>query len=90
MVRSRPPACGCAEQVIGEERMQVQDGVTVEADLAGLLHEQFNGGFMIEDHLRIARAFALGALAQRQEPLGLEQRVGIALEAAGVPGKVDK
>ena len=64
--------------------------LAVEADLGGGLHEELDRGLVIEDHLRVPGGLALGGFAPRDEPLGVEQGVGVALQAAGVPGEVDE
>ncbi len=78
------------EEIFGEQRVQVANRVAVEADVRRVIDEQLDGRFVVEDHLRLARILACGALAEREQPLGFEQRVGVAFEAAGVPGEVDE
>ena len=53
--------------------MQIQNGVTVEADLVGLLDQQLDGGLVVQDHLRFQRVLALGRLAQLEQALSLQQ-----------------
>ncbi len=86
------PAAGLriGEQVVCQQRMQVQNGVTIETDFVGLLDEHFDGRLVVQDHLRFQRILSLGGLAQFEQALGFEQRIGIAFQATGVPGKVNQ
>ncbi len=51
----------------------MQDGVAVESDLVDLVHEQLDGGLVIQDRLRFRRILALGSLPQPKEALGFQQ-----------------
>ena len=68
-----------SEQVVREQGVQIQDGVSVEADPVGLVDKQLDGRLVVQDHLRFQRILALADLAR------LQQGVGIALQGAGVP-----
>ena len=81
---------GVGQQVVREQGVQIQDGVPVEADLVGLVNEQFDGCLVVQDHLRFPRVLALGGFAQLQQTLGFQQGVGVAFQTAGVPGQVDQ
>ena len=70
--------------------MQVQDGVAIEPDMLGPLDQQVDGSLVVQDHLGFADVVAFGGLAEGEQPLRVQQRVGIALEAARVPGKIDQ
>ena len=45
---------------------------------------------VVEDHLRFESLLALGFLVQFDQAFGIEQRIGVALEAARVPGQIDQ
>lgn len=70
--------------------MQVKDGVSVETYLGSLFHQKFYGSLVVQYHLRFQGILAFGVLPEFQQSLGFEQRVGIAFESAGVPGKIDQ
>ena len=52
---------GIRQQVVCQERVQIADRVAVEADLIRLLRQHFDGRLVIQNHLRLRRAFALNA-----------------------------
>ena len=89
-MRSRPPAVASGQQVFRKECVQIADRVAVETDVARVLSEQLDRRLVIEDHLRLVGRFALGRLARFEEPLGFEQRVGVALEPARIPREIDE
>jgi hypothetical protein len=70
--------------------MQIEDGVTIEGNHLGVLEQKFYRRFVIEDHLGIDGGFAFGGFACLDQALSIEQRIGVAFQAAGVPGKVDE
>src|SRR5437867_2245015 len=70
--------------------MQVEDGVTIEADLSSLLDQEFDRLLVVQNHLRLQGLLAFGLLALGEEALGVEQRIGIALQTAGIPGQVNQ
>ena len=45
---------------------------------------------MVQDHLRFKLILTFGSLAEIDQAPGVEQRIGIALQAARVPGKIDQ
>ena len=87
MDRRRPQADGSASS---QQRVQVQDGVPVETDVPGFLDQQVDRGLVVQDHLRFTRVLAPARLSEFQQALGSQQRVGVAFEAAGVPGEIDQ
>src|SRR5712692_11560694 len=70
--------------------MQVEDAVTIEADLGGLLDQKLDRGLVVQYHLRLPGILAFGDLSQLQQTLRFEQRIGVALQTAGIPGQVDQ
>src|SRR5438093_195398 len=70
--------------------MQVEDGVTIEADLRGLLDQELNRLLVVQNHLRLQGILAFGGLSQCEEALCVEQRIGIALQTARIPGQVNQ
>ena len=90
-LRSQPATrAGIVQQVSGQQRVQIENHVAADATLTGLIHQQFDGRLVIQDHLRFLRVPALGALAPLQQQLRFEQVVGITLQAAGIPGQIDE
>ena len=90
-VGAQPPTGGrLGQQVFGKQRVEIAERVAVETDLARVLREQLDRGFVVEDHLRLMRGAADGGLAGFQQALGLEQRVGVALQPARIPRQVDQ
>lgn len=69
--------------------MQAEDRVAVEPDPVGLVRQHFDGGLVVEDHLGLAGGLAFGHFAEFEQAPGFEQGIGVALEAAGVPGQID-
>ena len=45
---------------------------------------------MVQDHLCLAGIIAIGRFAELDQPLRVQQRVGIAFETARVPGEIDQ
>jgi len=70
--------------------VQILQGVAVEADVLRLLDQHLDRRLVVEDHLRLELILALGSLSELDQVLGVEQAVGIALQAAGGPGQVDQ
>jgi len=62
--------------------VQVHEHVAIESDCADVFHEQFNGGFVIQDHLRFDRGFSLRDLAVFDQFSRIEARIGVAFEMA--------
>jgi cytoskeletal protein CcmA (bactofilin family) len=65
------------QQVFREQGVQVQDGVAVEGDVFGRLHQEFDGRLVVEDHLRVGGGLAVGRLAALDQALRIDQRVGV-------------
>src|SRR5262249_37409840 len=78
------------KQVVCKQRMKVEDRETVEADFLGIAYKKRDRVLVIEDHLRFQAVLALRFLAKVDEPPRVEERVGVALEAARIPGEVDQ
>ena len=70
--------------------MQVQDRVAIESDVFGPRDQQLDCRLVVEDHLRLAGIAAFGRFPEFDQPLRVQQRVGVAFEAARVPGKIDQ
>src|SRR5262249_61888034 len=70
--------------------MQVEDGVTIEADLSGLLDQELDRLLVVQNHLRLQGILAFGGLSQCEETFCLEQRIGIALQSTRIPGQVNQ
>lgn len=76
------------EKVVGEQCVEIEDRVAVEADLVGGAHEKFDRIFVIEDHLRFEMCAALRLFAELDEALGVQERIGVTFEPTRVPGEV--
>ena len=91
---ARPPQTAgrirVRQQILRQRRMKVEDRVAVETDILRGIDEKLDGALVVEDHLRVAPLLPLRDLAGLDQPPGVEQRVGVALEAARVPRKVDQ
>lgn len=61
--------------------MQIENGVGKETNLSGFAHQQFDGGLMIENHLRLNRVLPFGRLPEIDQPFGVEAGVGIPFQA---------
>ena len=70
--------------------MEVENGVAVESDLLRRIDQKLDRVLVVEDHLRFEPCLPVRFFADIQEALGFEQRIGVALEAARVPGQVDQ
>ena len=57
------------KQVVRQQGMQIEDGVTVKADLGGLFDQEFDGRLVVQDHLRFTGILAFGGLPQFQQAL---------------------
>lgn len=55
-----------------------------------VLHQQLNGGLVIQDHLRARRRLALRHLPMLDERPRVEARTGAALQLAGRPRQVNQ
>ena len=83
-------SCRIGQQVLRQQGMQVENGIPVEGDVLGGLHQELDGCLVIEDHLRVGGGLALGRLTGLDEALRVEQGIGVALKPAGVPRQVDE
>ena len=70
--------------------MQVEDRTAIECNVVDALDEELDGMFVVEDHLRVADVPTIRRLSEFVQAFGVEQGVGIAFQAARVPGKVDE
>ena len=70
--------------------MQVQNRVAIESDVFGPRNQQINCGLVVQDHLCLAGIVAFGRFAELDQPLRVQQRIGIAFETARVPGEIDQ
>jgi hypothetical protein len=85
-----PCSSSVREQVFGKDSVQVDYRVAVEADVRRVLDEELDGILVIEDHLRLGLVTSLCLLAEFDQASCIEQRVGVAFEAARVPSQVDQ
>jgi hypothetical protein len=69
---------GCP--IIGEKRVNVENRLPIESQFVAGLHQELDSGFVIQNHLGLGCVFALGCLAELNEPLRVEQRIRIAFE----------
>ncbi len=73
------------QQVAGQQRVQIENGVAVEPDLVRRVHEELDGLFVIENHPCLQHARGIGAVTQREQAIGFQQGEGVALQSAGIP-----
>lgn len=70
--------------------MQVQDRISIEGHRLGVVDQQLDGGFVIEDHLRFRRRLSLRRLAVLDQLPRIQQGIGVAFQIARCPRKVDQ
>ena len=85
-----PGGRGVRQQVVRQHPVQVEDRTAIECNVVDALDEELDGMFVVEDHLRLEDVPAGLGLSEFDQALGVEQGVGIAFQAARVPGKVDQ
>jgi hypothetical protein len=56
--------CGIGEEVVGQERVEIEDGVAVEADLVGGADQELDRVLVVQDHLRVEMRAPFGLLTQ--------------------------
>ena len=78
------------QEIVRKQRVNVANRVAIEPNAIRLLREHLDSRFVIEDHLSFLWRFSFSSLSTFDEVLGLEQGIGIPLQAAGVPGKIDQ
>ena len=61
------------EKVVGEEGVEIKEGVAVEADLVGGADQEPHRVLVVQSHLRLEMRAALGVFAQLDEALGVEE-----------------
>ena len=57
----------------------------VEPDLFRRTHEKLDCVLVVQDHLRFELFLAFGHCTEVNQPLCIEQRVGVPLQTAGIP-----
>ena len=82
--------CRVGKKVVREQRMEIENGMAVEACVLGGIDQKLDRILVIENHLRLEAVLLFRFLAELNQACGIEQRVGVALEAAGIPRKVDQ
>ena len=65
--------CGIGKEVVGEEGVEIDDGLAVEADLVGGFDQEPHRVLVVQNHLRLEMRAALGLFAQLDEALGVEK-----------------
>ena len=58
--------------------------------LLRLVHQKLDRFLVVEDHLRFESLLSFGFFAKFDQARGIEQRIGVALEAARVPGQINQ
>ena len=83
---SKAPRGGLVGQkVLGQNPVEIQDRMAIEANLIGLTDKKLDGVFVIEDHLRFQPVSVLCLFAKLDEAASIEQGVCIAFEPTGIP-----
>lgn len=62
--------------------MQILEGILIESDFVGLFDQHLDSLFVVQHHLRLDPIFAFGDMAERDQVLGVEPTIGIALQSA--------
>ena len=70
--------------------MKVQDRIAVEADLLRRAHKKFDGVLVVQDHLRLDVRLTRRLFPEGDQSFRIQERVGVPLQAAGVPRKIDQ
>jgi hypothetical protein len=70
--------------------VQRDHGVGLHTRVVGAEHQVFDGLLVVQDHLRFQRILAFGSLAERDQPLGVQAAVGVALQLRRGPRQVDQ
>ena len=79
----QPARCGrIGEKVLRENSVNIEDRVTVEANLLCLVHKECDRVLVVDDHLRFEAVAALRFFAEFDQPLRIEQGVRVSLKAA--------
>ena len=81
---------GVRQQVFGEQAVQVQQGEAVEADGVHVVHQELDGGLVVQDHLRLDGRAAGRFAGFLDQSLGIEPAVGVSFQPAGRPREVDQ
>ena len=78
------PACRVriGKQVARQQRMKVENGVAIEADLLCRADQKLDRVLVVKDHLRLESFLTFRFLANIEQTRGIEQRIGVALKAA--------
>ena len=80
---AQAPWCArIGQKVLRENAVEIEDCVAVESDLVGGVDEEFNGLFVVDDHLRLEVIAPLRFFAELDEAFGVEEGIGVAFEAA--------
>ena len=55
-----------------------------------VIYEEFDRILVVDDHLRFQTVPAFRRFAEFDQPRRIQQRIGVALKAAGVPRQIDE
>ena len=64
---------GIIGEKVGDEGVEINDGLAVEADLVGGVDQEPHRVLVVQNHLRLEIRAALGVFAQLDEALGVEE-----------------
>ena len=64
--------------------------MTIEADALGTVHQDLDCILVVQDHLGLPPALAVGLLAGLDQLRGLQQGIGVSLQATRIPGQIDQ
>ena len=78
------------KQVVRQRCVEIEDRMSIEADGPCVVDQKLDGFLVVQDHLRFESLFSFCFLADFEQSNGIEQRIGVALEAARVPGQIDQ
>ena len=60
------------QEVVGQQSVEIEQGVTVEADLVGSPDQELDRILVVHDHLRFKTVPSVGLLPEFNEALGIE------------------
>ncbi|WP_245595921.1 hypothetical protein [Gloeobacter kilaueensis] len=70
--------------------MQVSDRIGIEIYFFCVIYQKLDRVLVVEDHLGLLGRLSFGDKSLLKQAFGVQPRVGVALQAARVPGKIDE
>ena len=70
------------QQVVRQQRVKVENGVAIEADVLRPIDQELDGVLVVEDHQRFESLLAFRFFPYLEQTRGIEQRIGVSLQTA--------